>query len=88
MSHGSNHQPSFFSPVKPQKLVINGDQDGLDEGTTGKLTCNVTSAKPKPMLSWMKEGMCPPTRHSLLTPYVQHSLFLIGVDNTSTQLNC
>ena len=40
--------------------MISGDEEGLDEGTTGKLTCNVTSAKPKPMLSWMKEGVYPP----------------------------
>ena len=42
--------------VKPQDLEITGDKEGLDEGTTGKLTCNVTSVKPKPILTWTKKG--------------------------------
>jgi len=42
--------------VTPEKLVISGDEDGLNEGTSGKLICEVTSAKPKPHLIWSKLG--------------------------------
>ncbi|XP_067928884.1 neural cell adhesion molecule 2-like [Watersipora subatra] len=41
--------------VKPTELVISGDEEGLDEGSSGKLICSVTSAKPKPTIRWRKK---------------------------------
>lgn len=38
--------------VRPDVVAVGGDEEGIDEGSSGRLFCNVSSIKPKPDVIW------------------------------------